>query len=191
MTFQPGQEVRVKNTEHVIGKIVRLRDADPNKGDIYEIELDPSHLYLRVSSIEVLEGATSQTNKLKEGTPQWVTETDRVFGLLRAALDHPYDVTSRQAVVDSLERLGGVVPISNKPATHSLDTTQFQPPLISSVFLDLNPLFPFCGTQWRRSQSILAPSLGWVDQRGKGRSPNFAFADCCGIGPGVHRSNLF
>src|ERR1700733_8142184 len=105
-TLQPGQEVGIKNTRHVIGKIVRLRDSDPVGGDIYEVEIDPRHIYLRLSDLEVFEDEPTDSNNPKQGTREWTAEALRAARILQVALDHPDDPIARKAMAETLEKLG-------------------------------------------------------------------------------------
>jgi hypothetical protein len=112
MALQPGQKVRVKNATHVIGKIVRLRDSDPVDGDIYEVEIDPRHLYLRAASLEVLEEPRTEMKHPRMGTNEWVAEAQRAPRMLQAVIDNPYDPVARKALVEALDKLGLIMPIN-------------------------------------------------------------------------------
>ena len=49
---------------------------------------------------------------LKKYSPEWIAEAQRAPALLQAALDDPDDEAAMNEVVESLERLGFVVPKS-------------------------------------------------------------------------------
>lgn len=58
MALQIGQEVRVKKTKQVFGKIVSFN------GDLYLVEIDPRKLLLRDSEVEALEEPQSGSDEL-------------------------------------------------------------------------------------------------------------------------------
>ncbi|HEY1903995.1 MAG TPA: hypothetical protein VGG56_16290 [Terracidiphilus sp.] len=119
MAFQPGQEVRVKNTQHIIGKIVRLRDSDPIEGDLYLVKIEPRTLVLKVSSLEAIDDSGADPKRPKPGTPEWIAEAQRAVSILQAALNNPEDPIARKAMVETLDKLGFLMPItSDEAATH-------------------------------------------------------------------------
>lgn len=111
MAFQSGQDVRIKNTHHVIGKVVRLRDSDAVEGNIYEVEVDPRHLYLRESSLEAVNVTQDDAKPLSPGSHEWVAEVKRAIGIMQAVIDNPDDPILQKAMVETLDKLGLVEPI--------------------------------------------------------------------------------
>lgn len=65
--LQIGQEVRIKNTNYVFGKI------DGSVGDQYIVEVEPCKLRLRASDIELLEEPQSKEEELiSVQTERWL-----------------------------------------------------------------------------------------------------------------------
>jgi len=108
MALQTGQQVEIKNTKHVIGKIVRLRDSDPIGGVVYEVEIDPQHLYLRESSLESFDVPKVETPHLNRASDEWLAEAQRATSIMQAVIDNPNDPTLRKAMVESLDKLGHI-----------------------------------------------------------------------------------
>jgi hypothetical protein len=114
VALKPGQEVRIKNPNYMVGKIVRLTDSEPD-GDFYLVEIEPRKLRLRASSFEVIEEPQPET-KPKPGSWEWIAEARRAPAILQAAIDNPDDPTARNAMVETLDRLGLIMPIEPSPA---------------------------------------------------------------------------
>jgi hypothetical protein len=108
MALQTGRQVEIKNAKHVIGKIVRLRDSDPIGGDVYEVEIDPQHLYIRESNFEPIDVPKFETPLVIRASDEWLAETQRATSIMKAAIDNPNDPTLRKAMVESLDRLGHI-----------------------------------------------------------------------------------
>lgn len=115
MVFKKDQEVRIKNTKEILGKIVELRDSGPKSGDMYLVDVCHRRLVLRASSIEELDEGHAETGRLQAWTPEWITEAQKVPALLKAALDNPDDLKIRQAAIEAMERLDWIVPITSNP----------------------------------------------------------------------------
>lgn len=73
MTLQIGQEVRIKNTKDVFGKVASLID------DQYLVEIEPRKLRLRASDVEVLDEPQSKSDELT------LIESERWLALATAA----------------------------------------------------------------------------------------------------------
>jgi hypothetical protein len=49
---------------------------------------------------------------LKKYSPEWIAEAKKAPIILQAALDHPDDLAIRNAVIETMEKLGFIVPIA-------------------------------------------------------------------------------
>jgi hypothetical protein len=56
-------------------------------------------------------------NAFEKYSPEWIAEAQRAPSVLQAALDNPDDLAIRNAVIETLEKLGFIVPVSQNPAT--------------------------------------------------------------------------